>query len=140
MGLRAPPRRRGRDRRRPRSRDCHDAAARAGLPHLAARDPGDGGDAPCRWRASPRPADPARAFPADLSITAAAAPALGALARALEPRLKADNPTIAARRRELADRSAARRARAAAQAEKDATAPHITPDWISRCLGAAIAP
>ncbi len=81
---------------------------------------------------------PIRSFPADLSITAAAAPALRALAQALEARLPADDPAIAARRRELTERSAARRARAAAQAEKDAAAPHITPEWISRCLGEAI--
>jgi acetolactate synthase I/II/III large subunit len=81
---------------------------------------------------------PIRSFPADLSITAAAASALRALERALAARLPADDAAIAARRRELTERSAARRARAAAQAEKDAAAAHITPEWVSRCLGEAI--
>jgi acetolactate synthase I/II/III large subunit len=71
---------------------------------------------------------PIRSFPADLSITASVAPALRALQRALEAHLKPDDATGAARRRELAERSAARRARAAAQAEKDARAAHITPE------------
>jgi len=79
---------------------------------------------------------PIRSFPADLSITAGAAAALRALERALAARLPGDDPAIAARRRELTERSAARRVRAAAQAEKDAAA--ITPEWISRCLGEAI--
>jgi acetolactate synthase-1/2/3 large subunit len=81
---------------------------------------------------------PIRSFRADLSITAGAVPALRALAHALEARLGTEDPAIAARRRELGARSAARRARATAQAEKDAAAAHITPEWASRCLGEAI--
>ena len=81
---------------------------------------------------------PIRSFPADLSITAGAAPALRELARALAARLRVDDPAITGRRHELTERSATRRARAAAQAEKDATAAHITPEWASRCLGEAI--
>jgi acetolactate synthase-1/2/3 large subunit len=80
---------------------------------------------------------PIRSFPSDLSITAAPAAALAALERALASRIADDDEPIAARRRELAERSAARRARAAATAEKDRAAAHITPEWLSRCIGDA---
>jgi acetolactate synthase-1/2/3 large subunit len=81
---------------------------------------------------------PMRSFPADLSIAAAPAAALAALDRALAARMEADDATVAARRADLAERSAARRARAAQTAEKDGTLPHITPEWLSRCIGDAV--
>jgi acetolactate synthase-1/2/3 large subunit len=81
---------------------------------------------------------PMRSFPADLSIAAAPAAALAALDRALAARMEADDAMVAARRADLAERSAARRARAAQTAEKDGTLPHITPEWLSRCIGDAV--
>jgi acetolactate synthase-1/2/3 large subunit len=81
---------------------------------------------------------PIRSFRADLSIAAAPAAALAAMERALASRIAADDAAIAGRRQDLAERSAARRARAAATAEKDRTAPHITPEWLSRCIGEAV--
>ena len=82
---------------------------------------------------------PMRSFPSDLSITAAAPAALEALERALAARLNPeDSAPIAQRQRALAERSAARRAGARAQSDKDEAAPHITPEWLSRCIGEVV--
>jgi acetolactate synthase I/II/III large subunit len=83
---------------------------------------------------------PMRGFPADLSITAAAPAALGALERALESRLSPDAPAIAARRQEFTDRAAQLVASRRAETDRDAAAAHITPAFLSRAIGEAVGP
>ena len=80
---------------------------------------------------------PMRGFPADLSITATAPAAFAALERALAARLSPDTSSVAARRRELAERAAGLRARWRAETDRDAGAEHITPAFLSRCVGEA---
>jgi acetolactate synthase-1/2/3 large subunit len=80
---------------------------------------------------------PLRSFPVDLAIAAGAPAALAALEQALAQRIGPDDKRVAARRHTLSDRSAERRARLAAQGDMDAAAEHITPEWISRCVGDA---
>lgn len=81
---------------------------------------------------------PIRSFPVDLSITATVPAALEALEHALDARLSPEASAITARRRDFTERSAAQRARWAADAEKGARAEAITPAWISHCIGAAV--
>jgi acetolactate synthase-1/2/3 large subunit len=81
---------------------------------------------------------PMRSFPTDLSITATVPAALTALEQALAVLLPADTPAIAARRELLAERTAGLRARWRAETDKDAHGPHITPAFLSRCIGEAV--
>jgi acetolactate synthase-1/2/3 large subunit len=81
---------------------------------------------------------PMRNFAADLSITATVPAALGALEQALAARLPADTPSLAARRLQLSERAAGLRVRWRAETDKDAEAPHITPAFLSRCIGEAV--
>jgi len=83
---------------------------------------------------------PLRSFPADLSITATVAAGVAALERALAARVSPDDPAIAARRAALAERSAAQRARWAAEAERDAEGEAITPAWASRAIADSVGP
>ena len=80
---------------------------------------------------------PIRSFPADLSIAADVPAALATLEGALAAAMP-ESAAVAARRRELAERSAARRGRARAQTDADAGKAQITPEWISRCVGEAV--
>jgi acetolactate synthase-1/2/3 large subunit len=64
--------------------------------------------------------------------------ALAALERALAALLPADTPAIAARRQHLAERAAGLRARWRAETDRDAHGPHITPAFLSRCIGEAV--
>jgi acetolactate synthase I/II/III large subunit len=81
---------------------------------------------------------PIRSFPADLSIAASVPATLASLETALAARVSPSDATVAARRRELSERSAAQHVRWAADAEKAAQAEFITPAWISRCVGEAV--
>jgi acetolactate synthase I/II/III large subunit len=81
---------------------------------------------------------PIRSFPVDLSIAASTPATLTALEKALAARIAPDDGAIAKRRSDLAERARTRRAKAMAQTDKDATAEHITPEWISRSVGEAV--
>lgn len=83
---------------------------------------------------------PMRGFPADLSLTAAVPAALAALERALAAQLEPDSPAITARRQTLAARSRDLAERRRAETDRDATASHITPSFLSRVLGEAVGP
>jgi acetolactate synthase-1/2/3 large subunit len=76
---------------------------------------------------------PMRSFPSDLSIAAGAGAALQALEKALGRRASEAKARIEARRAWAAERAAARRAKVAGQAKADT--PHITPEYLSRCVG-----
>jgi acetolactate synthase-1/2/3 large subunit len=83
---------------------------------------------------------PIRSFPSDLSITATVPAALAALDAALGKRLAAGDSPVAARRRELAERSAALLRRWRSESEQDAAAPHVTPAFLSRSIAEAVGP
>ncbi len=75
-----------------------------------------------------------RGFPADLSIAAGVGPALTALEKALAGKI--DEGKVSTRRKRLTDASNARRA--ALRKSTDTLPPHISPEYLSRCLGEAI--
>ena len=78
---------------------------------------------------------PMRSFPSDLSVQAGVVHSLEALIAALEPRLQAAEPHIAVRRARLTERMHVRRA----QLVKDSVAgEHISPEYLSRCIGEAV--
>jgi acetolactate synthase-1/2/3 large subunit len=80
---------------------------------------------------------PMRSFPSDLSVTASAALALGALNLALDRHVSASEARIAARRTRLTERMKTRRA----QLAKDATAGStISPALLSRAIGEVVGP
>ena len=76
---------------------------------------------------------PMRSFPSDLAVQAGVVNALSALSAAVERRLQMAN--ITARRGRLAERMRNRRA----QLAKDASAgEHISPEYLSRCIGECV--
>jgi len=76
---------------------------------------------------------PMRSFPSDLAVQAGVVNALSALSAAVEQRLQMAN--ITARRGRLAERMRNRRA----QLAKDASAgEHISPEYLSRCIGECV--
>jgi acetolactate synthase-1/2/3 large subunit len=78
---------------------------------------------------------PMRTFPSDLAIQAGTANTLQALNGAVEQRLQMAEARIAARRARLTERMRTRRA----QLAKDSAAgPHISPEYLSRCIGEAV--
>ncbi len=78
---------------------------------------------------------PMRSFPSDLAVQAGTVNALKALVAALNERRAGAQSRIAARRARLSERMAARRA----QLVKDsAPAEHITPEYLSRCIGECV--
>ena len=81
---------------------------------------------------------PMRSFPSDLAVTAAPETALPALDAALTQLVRADDRRLAARRARVAEQRAAMRARWAAEGEAAGRQGHITPEWISRCVGEAV--
>jgi acetolactate synthase-1/2/3 large subunit len=80
---------------------------------------------------------PMRSFPSDLAIQAGCVNALTALNAALEARLKPAEARIAARRARLGERMRARRAQIEKESAAGAT---ISPEYLSRCIGEAVAP
>ena len=78
---------------------------------------------------------PMRTFPSDLAVQAGVTNALKALAGALDQRRGGAEARIAARRARLAERMAARRAQLA---KDSAPAKHITPEYLSRCIGECV--
>jgi acetolactate synthase-1/2/3 large subunit len=76
---------------------------------------------------------PMRSYRSDLSITAAAGAAMRALGAALEERAARHEAKLDQRRKWATERAAARRAKL--QAQTSADAPHITPEYASRCIG-----
>jgi acetolactate synthase I/II/III large subunit len=81
---------------------------------------------------------PMRGFPSDLSIAANALAALSALAAALGSRAARDKAKIEARRTWATERARARRAKLDAQTKADVT--HISPEYLSRCIGEMAGP
>jgi len=81
---------------------------------------------------------PIRSFPSDLIITARVPIAMGLLEQALAARLKPEDAALAERRRRYGQRSAEMRARWAQDGEEAGKAGFIKPEWISRCLRAAL--
>jgi acetolactate synthase I/II/III large subunit len=78
---------------------------------------------------------PMRSFPSDLAVQAGVVNALAALSAAVEQRLQMAQARIAARRGRLAERMRNRRA----QLVKDASAgEHISPEYLSRCIGECV--
>jgi len=78
---------------------------------------------------------PMRTFPSDLAVQAGVTNALKALRSALDERLAGAQARIAARRARLEQRMAARRAQLA---KDSAPGPHITPEYLSRCIGECV--
>ena len=76
---------------------------------------------------------PMRSFPSHLSITASVGAALGALEAALAKRATRAKPRLEARKQWAISRAQARRAKFNAQQE--AHAPSISPEYLSRCVG-----
>jgi acetolactate synthase-1/2/3 large subunit len=76
---------------------------------------------------------PMRSFPSDLSIVAGAGAALQALEKSLGKRASEAKARIEARRTWAGERARARGAKAADHA--NAEAPHISPEYLSRCIG-----
>jgi len=76
---------------------------------------------------------PMRGFPSDLSIAANASATLRALEAMLDRRATRNKTRIEARRAWAAAHAKERRAKLEAQAK--AEAPHITPEYLSRCVG-----
>ena len=76
---------------------------------------------------------PMRSFPSHLSIAANAGAALRALEAALDRRAAARKARLDKRRAWARQRAAAQRAKA--QARLQADAPHISPEYLSRCVG-----
>ncbi|MES2511513.1 MAG: thiamine pyrophosphate-requiring protein [Pseudomonadota bacterium] len=86
---------------------------------------------------------PTRGFPVDLSIRAEPSVALRALEAELGkllPPTQPEAPAIAARRSLIADRRKSLRAGWKVAGDKAAKAPHIAPEYISRCLSDAAGP
>jgi acetolactate synthase-1/2/3 large subunit len=81
---------------------------------------------------------PMRSFASHLSIAADAGAALRALATALEHRAAAHKPRLDKRRAWARQRAATLRAKA--QARLQAEAPHISPEYLSHCVGEAAGP
>ena len=78
---------------------------------------------------------PMRSFPSDLAVQAGAVNALEALIEAVEARLQMAEARIAARRARLVERMRMRRAQLA---KDSAPAAHISPEYLSRCIGEAV--
>ncbi|HVZ53122.1 MAG TPA: thiamine pyrophosphate-requiring protein [Pseudolabrys sp.] len=78
---------------------------------------------------------PMRTFPSDLAVQAGTVNALKALSAALDQRRGAAEARISARRARLAERMTARRAQLA---KDSAPAKHITPEYLSRCIGECV--
>lgn len=78
---------------------------------------------------------PMRSFPSDLTITAGSANAIAALDAAMA-KTSADAGKISARRRQLTEKSATRRAKAVKAAE--ASGDKITVPYASKCIGDAV--
>jgi acetolactate synthase-1/2/3 large subunit len=76
---------------------------------------------------------PMRSYRSDLSITSTASAALRALVAALEDHAARHKAKLDQRRQWATERAGARRAKLQAQASADA--PHITPEYASRCIG-----
>jgi len=86
---------------------------------------------------------PTRGFPVDMSIRADATVALQALEAGLcklVPDSQPEAPSIALRRSLIAERRKALRDDWKSLGDKAAKAPHITPEYISRCLSDAAGP
>jgi acetolactate synthase-1/2/3 large subunit len=83
---------------------------------------------------------PIRSFPCDLSIVAGPGAALKTLEDELAPRLPVDDKRLAARRKQLGERSAALRQRWAEEAVKAGQGDTIDYTWFSRCVADAAGP
>ncbi len=83
---------------------------------------------------------PTRGFPVDLAIRADSAVALDALDAQLRVRGHHDSADVSERRARMSLRRKALRQRWSLQGETGATAAHITPEWISRCVSDAVGP
>jgi acetolactate synthase-1/2/3 large subunit len=83
---------------------------------------------------------PIRSFPCDLAIAAGPGAALKALEAELAPRLPVDDKRLAARRKQLGERSAALRQRWAEEAAKAGQGGAIDYAWFSRCVADAAGP
>jgi len=81
---------------------------------------------------------PMRSFPSHLSIAANAAAALHALETALQDRAAPHRARLDKRRDWARQRAAAQRAKA--QARLQADAPHISPEYLSHCVGEVAGP
>ena len=81
---------------------------------------------------------PMRSFPSHLSIAADPSAALSALEAALASRAERNKPSIQRRRAWAAKLAAAQRARA--EARLGADLPHISPEYLSRCVGDTAGP
>jgi acetolactate synthase-1/2/3 large subunit len=81
---------------------------------------------------------PMRSFRSDLSIAADAGAALRALEAALGKRAAGAKAKVDACRKWATERAAAHGAKAAVQAKGDA--PHISPEYLSRCIGEMAGP
>jgi acetolactate synthase-1/2/3 large subunit len=78
---------------------------------------------------------PMRTFPSDLNIQSGVINALQALSDAVEQRLQMADARIASRRAKLTERMRNRRAQLA---KDSATGEHISPAYLSRCIGEAV--
>jgi len=83
---------------------------------------------------------PIRSFRTDLSIVASPGPALAALDAAMQGKLSPDDSRIAARRRQLSERSAALRRRWSEDAAKAGKAANINYAWFTHCVAEAVGP
>ncbi len=83
---------------------------------------------------------PMRSFPCDLTLSGDTALTLEALEAALTalPRDAVAEAAVTARHATLSARSETRRADLGKQAEAMATAPAISPEWLSHCIGKAV--
>jgi len=81
---------------------------------------------------------PMRSFPSHLSIAANAGAALRALETALEDRAAPHKARLDGRRAWARQRAAAQRAKAQARVQADA--PHISPEYLSHCVGEVAGP
>ncbi len=81
---------------------------------------------------------PMRGFPSHLSIAANAGAALRALETALENRAKEQQTRLEGRRAWARERAKTHRAKAAARVQADG--PHISPEYLSRCVGEVAGP
>jgi acetolactate synthase I/II/III large subunit len=83
---------------------------------------------------------PMRSFPCDLAIAASPGAALAVVEQELATKLPHDDPTLAARRRDLSDRSATLRQRAAEETARAGQASSINYSWFSHCVAEAAGP
>jgi acetolactate synthase-1/2/3 large subunit len=83
---------------------------------------------------------PIRSFPSDLAIVASPGSALLAVEAALAPTLPAGDQRLAARRRQLSERTAALRQRYAEEAAKAGQGAAIDYIWFTRCIAEAAGP